>query len=286
MPTAPRGTKATAGRDHQQGPPFHDGHNDSPTREARRTGALEILEFATTAPIDHVRRTLALAERLIADDTPAGERQPRVVDTRPPEPPRRGVPSTPRNSGSSRAGRTQPRPNGQRSNRKKPALRSGRATNPGTHSGPEAARAATRPQPAHARTDDPAGPGKADRAEVRTTATAPRHYVTAPRTRAPKSWKRPQEVAYESVVDFSANGATRGQLHPVRARGEIVRPRAAPPAETRSPKPFYAGEDGNTLLLQPPAHRKRWTEAQWIAFEKAKRAAEQARKEAPIGPRP
>ena len=31
--------------------------------------------------------------------------------------------------------------------------------------------------------------------------------------------------------------------------------------------PFYAGTDGAELAAQPRAHRKRWSDAQWIAFK-------------------
>ena len=76
------------------------------------------------------------------------------------------------------------------------------------------------------------------------------------------------EPEYESVVDFSANGPTRGQIHPVKVGGEIVRPRAAPgPKKT---PPFYEGEDGATLAGQTHHRRKRWTDGQWAAFEEHK----------------
>ena len=95
---------------------------------------------------------------------------------------------------------------------------------------------------------------------------------------------RPEpEPEYESVVDFSAHGATRGQIHPVVVAGEIVRPRAAP--EPKKAQPFYEGEDGATLAGQPHHHRERWIDRQWAAFEehKATSAAKaQAEQEEPL----
>lgn len=38
----------------------------------------------------------------------------------------------------------------------------------------------------------------------------------------------------------------------------------------RSPRaevPFYVGTDGVELAAQPRAHRKRWNDAQWVAFK-------------------
>lgn len=35
----------------------------------------------------------------------------------------------------------------------------------------------------------------------------------------------------------------------------------------RSTQPFYAGTDGAELATQPRSHRKRWTDAQWGAYE-------------------
>ena len=75
---------------------------------------------------------------------------------------------------------------------------------------------------------------------------------------------------YDSVVDFTARGATRGQIHPVEIAGEIVRPRAAPPANPNKTRPFYDGEDGGTLATQPHHHRERWSDRQWAAFEEHK----------------
>ena len=40
-------------------------------------------------------------------------------------------------------------------------------------------------------------------------------------------------------------------------------------------RPFYKGEDGDELALQPSHHRKRWTESQWLAFHEY--VAERAR---------
>ena len=39
------------------------------------------------------------------------------------------------------------------------------------------------------------------------------------------------------------------------------------------PPPFYPGEDGEVLAAQPRSHRKRWTEAQWAAFEEYRDAS-------------
>ena len=41
----------------------------------------------------------------------------------------------------------------------------------------------------------------------------------------------------------------------------------------RPAQPFYEGTDGNELAAQPRSHRKRWTDAQWGAYEEHRRCA-------------
>ena len=77
-------------------------------------------------------------------------------------------------------------------------------------------------------------------------------------------------MVYEPVVDFSARGPTRGQLHPVTHQGRVVMPRKPPPAPVT---PYYDGEEGEVLRRQPTQHRKRWTEAQWLAYQEWKTLA-------------
>ncbi|MCY4600287.1 MAG: hypothetical protein OXF27_10250 [Acidobacteria bacterium] len=35
----------------------------------------------------------------------------------------------------------------------------------------------------------------------------------------------------------------------------------------RNTVPFYVGTDGAELVAQPRSHRKKWSDAQWIAFK-------------------
>lgn len=37
--------------------------------------------------------------------------------------------------------------------------------------------------------------------------------------------------------------------------------------------PFYTGHDGATLVQQPRHHRRRWTDAQWLAYREHTAAA-------------
>ena len=47
--------------------------------------------------------------------------------------------------------------------------------------------------------------------------------------------------------------------------------------------PHYAGTDGAELVQQPAAHRRRWTDRQWLAFEEHRRhEMEQVRDEQPL----
>ena len=51
----------------------------------------------------------------------------------------------------------------------------------------------------------------------------------------------------------------------------------------REPVPFYQGTDGAELVRQPRAHRERWTDAQWVAFEEHRKTeAEQAQTDLPV----
>ena len=51
----------------------------------------------------------------------------------------------------------------------------------------------------------------------------------------------------------------------------------------RKAVPLYAGIDGAELVQQPSAHRRHWTDRQWLAFEEHRRLeAEQARDEPPL----
>ena len=38
-------------------------------------------------------------------------------------------------------------------------------------------------------------------------------------------------------------------------------------AAKRAVAPFYDGTDGATLAVQPRAHRRRWSDAQWVAYQ-------------------
>ena len=105
----------------------------------------------------------------------------------------------------------------------------------------------------------------------------PARPAAPPRPRQRKDAEPVPEKSYVSAVDFSARGATRGQVYPVEVAGEVVRPRTPPAANT--PLPFYEGEDGPTLAAQPHHHRKKWTDRQWGAFEENKAAAADARAE-------
>ena len=47
--------------------------------------------------------------------------------------------------------------------------------------------------------------------------------------------------------------------------------------------PFYAGTDGVELAAQPRAHRKRWSDAQWVAFREYQHLeSELARTDEPV----
>lgn len=47
--------------------------------------------------------------------------------------------------------------------------------------------------------------------------------------------------------------------------------------------PFYAGADGAELAAQPRAHRRQWSDEQWIAFkEHQKLESELAREDQPV----
>jgi hypothetical protein len=53
--------------------------------------------------------------------------------------------------------------------------------------------------------------------------------------------------------------------------------------QTKKPVPVYEGTDGAELVRQPRDHRRRWTEAQWIAFEEHRKLeSEQARADLPV----
>lgn len=55
------------------------------------------------------------------------------------------------------------------------------------------------------------------------------------------------------------------------------------PRVTRKAPAFYAGTDGAELVCQPRAHRKQWTEEQWIAFREFQQLeADLASTDAPI----
>ena len=41
---------------------------------------------------------------------------------------------------------------------------------------------------------------------------------------------------------------------------------------TRELTPFYEGTDGAVLASQPRSHRRRWTDAQWVAYEEHRKA--------------
>lgn len=72
------------------------------------------------------------------------------------------------------------------------------------------------------------------------------------------------------MVDFRANGQTRGLLKPIVIHGRMVTGHKAPETRTE-PKPrYYSGCDGAKLATQPATHRKKWEEAQWLAFHEHK----------------
>ena len=54
----------------------------------------------------------------------------------------------------------------------------------------------------------------------------------------------------------------------------------------RSPQdevPFYVGTDGAELAAQPRSHRKRWSDAQWVAFKEYQQLeSELARTDEPV----
>ena len=52
---------------------------------------------------------------------------------------------------------------------------------------------------------------------------------------------------------------------------------------TKEPTPFYEGLDGAELARQPRSHRRRWTDAQWAAFEEHRKVeVEEAQKDLPV----
>lgn len=54
----------------------------------------------------------------------------------------------------------------------------------------------------------------------------------------------------------------------------------------RPPQPFYEGTDGRTLADQPRSHRKRWSDAQWGAYEEYRRVEiDRAGAELPVASR-
>ena len=54
-------------------------------------------------------------------------------------------------------------------------------------------------------------------------------------------------------------------------------------APAKKPLPFYEGTDGDQLAKQPAEHRRRWSDAQWVAFKEHQHAeAERAGEDAPI----
>ena len=51
----------------------------------------------------------------------------------------------------------------------------------------------------------------------------------------------------------------------------------------KEPVPIYAGTDGAELAAQPRAHRKYWTDEQWVAFgEYRQLESELARQDEPV----
>ncbi len=51
----------------------------------------------------------------------------------------------------------------------------------------------------------------------------------------------------------------------------------------KDPVPIYGGTDGAELASQPRAHRKRWTDEQWIAFGEFRHLeSELAREDEPV----
>ncbi|MXY23243.1 MAG: hypothetical protein F4Y45_01820 [Acidobacteria bacterium] len=51
----------------------------------------------------------------------------------------------------------------------------------------------------------------------------------------------------------------------------------------KDPAPIYTGTDGAELAAQPRAHRKHWTEQQWVAFgEYRQLESELAREDEPV----
>jgi hypothetical protein len=63
---------------------------------------------------------------------------------------------------------------------------------------------------------------------------------------------------------------------PLNARHAGKRP-------TKAPVPFYEGTDGAELAAQPRSHRRRWSDAQWVAFEEQRKAeVEESQKDFPV----
>ena len=51
----------------------------------------------------------------------------------------------------------------------------------------------------------------------------------------------------------------------------------------KEPVPFYEGTDGAELAMQPRTHRRRWSDAQWVAFEEHRKAEdEESRHDLPV----
>ena len=89
---------------------------------------------------------------------------------------------------------------------------------------------------------------------------------------------RPEpRLTYESVVDFRANGPTRGMMAPVVVAGKVVRPKPPPAPVVREREPFYSGTDGERLWNAPRDHRKDWSDRQWASFEEHKLQRREAR---------
>lgn len=47
----------------------------------------------------------------------------------------------------------------------------------------------------------------------------------------------------------------------------------------KEPVKFYEGTDGAELARQPRSHRRRWTDAQWVAFEEHRKAEQEESQE-------
>ena len=145
--------------------------------------------------------------------------------------------------------------------------------------------------------DAPARPPKPARPTTRTTPQATAEPAKPPKKRArpSKRWRPARPIPprpgrptapdpvyeYESVVDFSARGATRGQIHPVQVDGQTVRPQPPPPRQANKTHAFYDGDDGATLAKQPHHHREQWTDRQWAAFEEHKASEKHAEDDTP-----